>query len=98
MSRTATGKWKRLRREVLAEAEASGLTHCPMCKTWLDYETPLQWNSPEIDHIIPASLGGPDTRENTQVLCQTCNRRKGNGPKQQRPPAKRVETDTQIDW
>lgn len=98
MSRTATGKWKRLRREVLAEAEANGLTHCPMCKTWLDYETPLQWNSPEIDHIIPASLGGPDTRENTQVLCQTCNRRKGNGPKIERPPAKRVETDTRIDW
>ena len=98
MSRTATGKWKRLRREVLAEAESNGLTHCPMCKTWLDYETPLQWNSPEIDHIIPASLGGPDTRDNTQVLCQTCNRRKGNGPKMERPPAKRVETDTRIDW
>lgn len=97
MSRTATGKWKRLRREVLAEAQANGLTHCPMCKTWLDYEHSLQWNSPEVDHIIPAAQGGPDTKDNTQVLCQTCNRRKGDGRKK-RQPAKRIETDTRIDW
>ncbi|MEU9611832.1 HNH endonuclease [Streptomyces sp. NPDC048209] len=31
----------------------------------------------EIDHIYPKSLGGPDTLDNFQVLCTTCNTRKG---------------------
>lgn len=97
-NRTATGKWKRLRREVIAEAQDNGVTHCPICRTWLDYERSLQWNSPEVDHILPASQGGPDTKANAQVLCQTCNRRKGDGTRIKRKPAARVETETRIDW
>lgn len=31
----------------------------------------------ELDHIHPKSLGGPDTLDNFQVLCTTCNTRKG---------------------
>lgn len=31
----------------------------------------------EIDHIWPKSLGGPDGLDNFQVLCTTCNCRKG---------------------
>ena len=30
----------------------------------------------EIDHVIPVSKGGPDTRENKQVLCHHCNNAK----------------------
>jgi 5-methylcytosine-specific restriction endonuclease McrA len=30
------------------------------------------------DHVIPYSWGGADTVENLQILCQTCNLRKGN--------------------
>ena len=31
----------------------------------------------ELDHIIPVSLGGSSTARNLQILCQTCNRKKG---------------------
>ena len=30
-----------------------------------------------LDHIIPWSLGGPDTFENLQTLCRPCNSKKG---------------------
>ena len=31
----------------------------------------------EVDHVVPKSRGGPDTRENLQLLCPMCNRLKG---------------------
>jgi len=31
-----------------------------------------------IDHIIPASLGGPSKRNNIQFLCEECNLKKSN--------------------
>lgn len=31
----------------------------------------------EYDHVIPLALGGSNTDRNLQLLCETCNRRKG---------------------
>lgn len=41
---------------------------CRFCgkQEWLEY-----------DHIVPWSKGGPSTARNLQLLCQTCNRKKG---------------------
>lgn len=31
-----------------------------------------------IDHVKPVSKGGTNTMDNVQILCYSCNRRKGN--------------------
>ena len=31
---------------------------------------------PSVDHIIPLAQGGPDLRDNLQLTCRTCNKRK----------------------
>ena len=32
----------------------------------------------EIDHVVPITRGGANTKENAQVLCRSCNASKGN--------------------
>lgn len=34
-----------------------------------------------LDHVIPQSEGGPDTRRNLVTACEECNGRKGNLPR-----------------
>lgn len=45
---------------------------CPHCHHEYDFEFM------EGDHIIPWSKGGKTVKENCQMLCMECNRRKGN--------------------
>ena len=39
---------------------------------------PLDLDLFEVDHIVPKAKGGPDIDDNLQLLCPTCNRRKGS--------------------
>ena len=81
VSRTSTKEHKQFRKQVLAKAQAMGITHCPACGIKLQYHNDGQRkpNSAEADHIIPASLGGTNHPDNGRVLCAKCNSRRGNG-------------------
>jgi 5-methylcytosine-specific restriction endonuclease McrA len=54
---------------------------CGICGEPVD---PLDWN---LDHIVPSTLGGPDTEDNLRVTHPTCNRNR---------PIPRRMTDEQI--
>lgn len=47
---------------------------CQLCGVKVNKQTA------ELDHIVPMSLGGPHTYENTQCACGPCNRAKGARP------------------
>lgn len=57
------------------------LGHCVYCGEETDWnsrgKTKLK-NSPELDHWIPISLGGPPTIWNMLLACKSCNSLKGN--------------------
>lgn len=76
-NRTATTKWRNLRRRLLSQAQASGLTNCPLCNTTLDYTTGLRPNSATPDHIEHWANGGTDTPDNIQIICRHCNSKDG---------------------
>ena len=100
MSRTATAQWKRIRDQRRKHDFENGLTNCPECGVWLDWERGLQPNSAEVDHIIPHALGGQDTITNTRTVCRLDNQRSGGklGGKRRVSNTKRVRYQTVIDW
>lgn len=77
-SRTGTSEWKTLRVKAIRLAQANGITHCPLCTAWLDYEHSKQPNSPEPDHVIPWARGGRNSLDNLRIICRRCNQSKGN--------------------
>jgi len=44
---------------------------CPMCRREFDLD------DLEVDHIVPVSVGGPETLDNLRLLCTKDNRKKG---------------------
>ncbi|VXB23426.1 HNH endonuclease signature motif containing protein [Citricoccus sp. K5] len=100
-SRTGTGTWKKVRAERLKLDYEAGVTHCPICGCWLDWENSRRPNSPEPDHIVPHSMGGQDTVDNTRTICRFDNQSRGDGtrkPKRTRPVIKTVTLDAAGAW
>lgn len=97
-SRTGSGKWRRLRKEVIEEAIQKEQFNCPLCGIGLDYEYSLQPNSAEVDHILEHSLGGQDVKENVRVICRYCNQTRFHKERGNRKPAGRIEPETKIEW
>jgi len=46
---------------------------CKMCHPSKEYDL----DDLEVDHIIPTSIGGPETLDNLQLLCPKHNKKKG---------------------
>lgn len=63
-----------------AEAEAKGISNCPLCALGHDANKARIWSLKEMDadHVTAWSKGGATDPANCQMLCKTHNRAKGN--------------------
>jgi len=63
-----------------AEAQAEGVSNCPLCALGKDNNRTKIWKLSEMDadHVTAWSKGGATDLSNCQMLCQTHNRAKGN--------------------
>src|SRR5690625_2305859 len=96
-SRTGTTKWRKTRADIIRKAKQAGQTNCPLCATPLDYHTPHQHNSAEVDHIKPIHMNGTDEQHNLRVICMLCNRTRHNKHRYQRKPVT-IQLTTRLDW
>ena len=98
-SRTGTTTWKRIAKQARAQAIEQHLTRCPRCRVGLDWEYSGRPNSAEVDHIVPHAQGGPDTLENTRILCRRCNQQLGGAmTKRERPIIETTELESSPIW
>jgi len=68
---------------------------CPYCRRTMNDSKPSKgdWLLATLDHIIPLSLGGSDTRRNLVACCLDCNRHKNSAtPARLREMADRIES------
>ena len=95
--RYANGHRRRqLRRRVLA-----AYTHCALCGEFVDKTLhPHDPGAPEVDEILPVSLGGDPLRwSNVQLAHRLCNQRKGNRIRVAPEPLERpVAPRTSREW
>jgi hypothetical protein len=63
-----------------AQAEAEGISNCPLCALGHDANQNKIWKFTEMDadHVTAWSKGGATDRANCQMLCKTHNQAKGN--------------------
>jgi hypothetical protein len=63
-----------------AQAEAEGISNCPLCALGHDANQNKIWKQSEMDadHVAAWSKGGATDRANCQMLCKTHNQAKGN--------------------
>lgn len=75
---------RRIRKWVLANFD-----HCALCGKPVDMDLPhTHPMAPEVDEILPVSLGGsPYSKDNVQLVHRICNQRKGNRVEYRNKPA-----------
>lgn len=71
---------KAVYRKQTAEAEAQGVSNCPLCAIGHDANAKRIYKETEMDadHVAAWSKGGATDETNCQMLCKTHNRAKGN--------------------
>lgn len=71
---------KAVYRKQTAEAEAQGVSNCPLCAIGHDANAKRIYKESEMDadHVTAWSKGGATNEANCQMLCKTHNRAKGN--------------------
>lgn len=71
---------KAVYRKQTAEAEAQGVSNCPLCAIGHDANAKRIYKESEMDadHVTAWSKGGATDEANCQMLCKTHNRAKGN--------------------
>lgn len=71
---------KAVYRKQTVEAEAQGVSNCPLCAIGHDANAKRIYKESEMDadHVTAWSKGGSTDAENCQMLCKTHNRAKGN--------------------
>lgn len=71
---------KAVYRKQTAEAEAKGVSNCPLCAMGHDANAKRIYKESEMDadHVTAWSNGGATDETNCQMLCKTHNRAKGN--------------------
>lgn len=97
-NRTGTTRWLRLRRATIRQAQRNGQHTCPECNQGIIWKAhPHHPKAPQVDHIIPHSLGGTDHPDNLRVICRQCNTRLG-GQLGKRLSPKRVKQAPSIHY
>jgi len=65
------------KKRILRNARRKGI-RCYICGCELNFDDPLSPQRPEVEHVWPNSMGGPNSEPNLNVSCWSCNQHKAN--------------------